>query len=232
MTERANTVTNDNGSTEEFVPLEFVPPPATPPGLSLAQVIRRSMKFIFENYTPVFGLLYVYSTGIGIVYSYLIYSKFGINIFDYSEIGDFLLAAIKYPGILLWLAFQLFVSPLVMWFFLRQVSANGTEEPAAIRARELVFGILVIIVLLSTVGYVFVSASNVAADTKKPNEPSPITVRYLSGSADEVTESDLRLIGATQKVVFFYDAGDKRKQADDHTLVIPQARIVSIGVPE
>ena len=87
MTERANTVANDNGDTE------FVSPPANSQGSSLARAFRRSRKFIFENYTPIFGLLYVYSTGIGIVYSYLIYSKFRINIFDYSEIGDFLLAA-------------------------------------------------------------------------------------------------------------------------------------------
>ncbi len=224
-------MTNDNGSTEEFVP-----PPATPPSSSLVQVIRRSMKFIFENYTPIFGLLYVYSTGIGIVYSYLIYSKFRINIFDYAEIGDFLLAAFKYPSVLLLVAGQFILIPLVTWYFLSQASANGAEGPAETQALERALDIAVIvavsIALLTNILFVLGGASRVAANIKKPNEPSSIKVRYLSGSADEVTESDLRLIGATQRVVFFYDAGAKRKQADDHTLVIPQARIVSIGVPE
>jgi hypothetical protein len=38
---------------------------------------------------------YVYLTAVGIVYSVALYSKFGINILDYSEIADFVLGAFK-----------------------------------------------------------------------------------------------------------------------------------------
>jgi hypothetical protein len=55
-----------------------------------------------------------------------------------------------------------------------------------------------------------------------------MTVQYrsFSSSTEQVTKPRLELIGATQTVVFFYDV------ADEHTLVIPQAQIVSIEVPE
>jgi hypothetical protein len=53
--------------------------------------------FFLANPTIVLSLLYVYVTAIGLVYSGVLYARFGINIFDYSEIGDFLLAAFKNP---------------------------------------------------------------------------------------------------------------------------------------
>ena|SRR5215204_563364 len=57
--------------------------------------------FVSDNPTLVLTLLYLYVTGIGMLYSALLYRRFGINIFDYSEIADFLLAAFKNPIALL-----------------------------------------------------------------------------------------------------------------------------------
>jgi hypothetical protein len=64
--------------------------------------------------------------------------------------------------------------------------------------------------------------------TLEGGETQAVDVRYrsFSGSAGQVTKPGLALIGATQKVVFFYDVDDKR------TIVIPRTHIVSIEVPE
>src|SRR5215208_6297022 len=51
-----------------------------------------------KNPPLVLTLLYVYATGVGMFYSWSFYRGFGINIFDYAEIGDFLLAALKNPS--------------------------------------------------------------------------------------------------------------------------------------
>src|SRR5215216_3918889 len=56
--------------------------------------------------TLVASLLYLYVTGIGLFYSWFLYRRFGINIFDYSESSDFLLAALKNPGALILIAIQ------------------------------------------------------------------------------------------------------------------------------
>src|SRR5215217_430730 len=50
---------------------------------------------LFNTPTLIVTMLYVYIAAIGIVYSWALYRMFGINIFDYSEIADFLLAAFK-----------------------------------------------------------------------------------------------------------------------------------------
>jgi hypothetical protein len=63
----------------------------------------------------------------------------------------------------------------------------------------------------------------------KQGEQAQTTVQYrtFSGpSTGQVTKSGLKLMGSTQKVIFFYDDKNER------TIVIPQAQIVSIGVPE
>ena len=57
--------------------------------------------FLGKNPTFVLTLLYLYATAIGMYYSAALYSKFGINIFDFAEMADFLLATFKNPIALL-----------------------------------------------------------------------------------------------------------------------------------
>ena len=67
------------------------------------------------------------------------------------------------------------------------------------------------------------------ADAIKQGEQAQATVqyrKYSTPSTGQVKKSGLKLMGATQKVVFFYDANEER------TIVIPQAQLVSIEVPE
>jgi hypothetical protein len=50
----------------------------------------------FGNHPAVLGsLLYVLVTAIGIIYSGILYQRFGINIFDFADMNDLLLAAFK-----------------------------------------------------------------------------------------------------------------------------------------
>src|SRR5215213_5447662 len=53
--------------------------------------------YFLDNPTLALTLLYLYVTAVGMLYSAVLYGRFGINIFDYSEIADFLLAAFKNP---------------------------------------------------------------------------------------------------------------------------------------
>jgi hypothetical protein len=63
----------------------------------------------------------------------------------------------------------------------------------------------------------------------KQGEQASLEVRYRSfkGSAGQATEPDVRLIGATQKAFFFYDDENNKR-----TIVIPQAQLISVEVPE
>jgi len=199
----------------------------------LVGVVRRGIDFFIGHSTLVFSLLYGYVTVLGIFYSFLLYRKFGINIFDYAEIGDFLLAAFKSPSTLfgggslvLGLAAVAFIAPPI------RRMASG-EELGWFRISALInTGIFLINIPLAIL-LIYVSVNGAAQSIKADNSPE-LEVQYhsYSGSTEQVIERDLRLIGATQKVVFFYDLKDNPKEEDSHTLVVPQTQIVSMEVPD
>src|SRR5829696_7361484 len=184
--------------------------------------------YLLDNPTLALTLLYLYVTAVGMLYAAVLYGRFGINIFDYSEIPDFLLAAFKNPILLLGTGFQVFMfyGYIVLLTFRRQ--RVHERQQARERARERVWAIVV-----STLsGVAFLGATCafavVTASSFKNGNKSAMEVRYrsFSGSAGQVTAPGLEFIGATQRAAFFYDVDDKR------TIVIPQSQLVSIEVPE
>jgi hypothetical protein len=248
------------------------------------------VEFFSNHPTLVLTLLYLYVTAVGLIYSAALYSKFGINIFDYTEIADFLLAAFKNPvaflaaGILVAMGVALaayeaikiriknrrelalirdFESRVDVRKDLDESHPDKSQEiptsldealrsqeiptslatsldearraldeagRSAERRVEMIFAVAFIIALtgiFTPLVLPYYSAGKTASSITNGEHPS-VDVRYrsFSGSAGQVTEPNLTLIGATQKAVFFYDVDEK------HTIVIPQAQIVSIEVPE
>ena len=53
--------------------------------------------FLKENWKWAAPLFYIYVTIIGMVQSWLQFRVFGINVFEFSEINDFLLVAVREP---------------------------------------------------------------------------------------------------------------------------------------
>ena len=184
-------------------------------------------EFFLANSTVVLSVLYVYVTAVGMLHSATLYRHFGITIFDFSEIGDFLLFAFKEPLALLVGVLQAFLYGAIALSTLRYIKVY--EAPNAIEKykRWTTVALSATLIVLGSVLPPYVTATLTASSIKHREHPT-VDVRYrsFSGSAGQVTESDLKLIGATQKAVFFYDVSDKR------TLVIPQTQIVSIEVPE
>jgi hypothetical protein len=217
--------------------------------------------FFYKN--PTFGLtlLYIYVSGIGIVYSWALYRRFGINIFDYAEIADFLLAAFKNPITFL-SPVPLILGVAVAVYTTRQTTQraeqavkeeNQRTREANQRARE----------------------ANIAAKkapVEKPEEPKDVE-RHQGGRTVGIIALAVFLVvflvflysfagntassikdGENQAVDVRYrassDSADQVTKSgleligatqtvvffydvdDKHTLVIPQSQIVSIEVPE
>jgi hypothetical protein len=203
-------------------------------------------EFFLANPTVVLSLLYLYVTAIGMLYSAVLYGRFGINVFDYSEIADFLLAAFKNP--VAFLSAGLLAAMAIALLSLRRRHALDKDtqdivsgetppivsgetppyDPAHARRRVVIIAIIIVLTgLFSSFVLPYYSAGKKASSIKAGENPS-VDVRYRSfkGSAGQVTVPGLGLIGATEKAAFFYDVDHKR------TIVIPQAQIVSIEVPE
>ena len=99
---------------------------------------------------------------------------------------------------------------------------------AAPTARHPLYDLHLIAALLFFTAALPARLANSQADAIRQGEQPQMTVQHrnFSRTAEQVTEPGLHLIGATQNTVFFYDVNEKR------TIVIPQAQIVSIEVPE
>jgi len=224
----------------------------------------KTRRFFLDNPTLALTLLYLYVAAVGIVYSASLYGSFGINILDYSEIVDFLLAAFKNPATLMIPGITLFTFIFTMIVDARYSASSAqarlkarqmstemstdevglseedqgriiqeyrqTVDFLANRWRKYVMymsWLLLLYVLLSLSLFPYLLGTSTASSIKN-GENSEVRVQYRSfkGSEGQVTVPGVELIGGTQKVVFFYDADAKR------TIVIPQAQIVSIEVPE
>ena len=208
--------------------------------------------FFREHPTFFLTLMYVDLTGIGIFYAFIFYRQFGINIFDFAEIGDFLIAAFKAPAVTFSvllvqvLLVSLPVLPLIVWFRLvtprfraaRREREMGLPTPWIHRGVSLATFIgstIMAAVVISVTGILPHQLARSQADAIKQGEQPQVTVQYRkfsSPSTGQVTETGVELIGATQKVVFFYDVTEKDNEKDSRTLIIPQAQIVSIEVQE
>jgi hypothetical protein len=188
--------------------------------------------FWSENPTVVLSLMYADLTAIGILYSLFYYRQFGINIFDFAQIVDFLLAALKAPGVTIAvLIVQLplyFLLSLLFRLFSRFRSDIFEDFDLELLVYLAGFITLVGVLAVTTVMVPLYLARSQADAIKQGKQSQAVTVqqRKYSKSAEQVTEPGLRLIGATQNAAFFYDADPKR------TLVIPHAQLVSIEVPE
>jgi hypothetical protein len=209
--------------------------------------------FCRENPTLLLSLMYVDLTGIGILYSLLFYRQFGINIFDFAEIGDFLLAAFKAPGVTFFVLLAqvglllLLVAMRMTWREYVTRPDQRTEEIQADQRTEEIkefahlrrsiyrgetmvraLGVLIVAITLLLTAALPPRLANSQADAIKQGEQPQVTVQHrnFSRSAEQVTEPGLHLIGATQNTVFFYDVSEKR------TIMVPQSQIVSIEVPQ
>ncbi len=60
--------------------------------ISTEQRIKNTYKLLLKDSQTILGISYVIAIGIGMLFTYQKYSKFGINIFDYASIFDFLIA--------------------------------------------------------------------------------------------------------------------------------------------
>lgn len=52
----------------------------------------KSFRFALSDIPNILGLVYLFAIGIGMLFTYQKFSRFGINIFDYADVFDFLIA--------------------------------------------------------------------------------------------------------------------------------------------
>ena len=163
-----------------------------------------------DNWTWAAPLVYLYVTIVGMVQSWFHFNAFQINVFDFAEINDFLLAAFREPTsfifILLMVVYAIFITFLTIWLSSRKVVIG---EQAFRNIRFFNYFVALCILFLAPV------AGPTLKDWYKPNwkfdyvKNSSLKFEALfrmsnnSFSTDQKFVSDLTLIGTTEKYIFF-----------------------------
>jgi hypothetical protein len=214
---------------------------------SLLEQLRPIGSFFREHPAIAGTLLYLQVTTVGVVYSWQLFRRFGINVFDYAEANDFLLAAFKDPFVFGMSTFSIIavLVATIIGYLQRtarrpEPSKTPVDETSATYLAYRMMRLIryrvarpmnryrLIVLSVFTIFYTLVPPLLFAArtaDSLQSSSYEPLTsVQYRAtlGSEEQTTEKDLRVIGTTQSFVFFYDKKENR------TLIIPNAQIVEM----
>ncbi len=177
-------------------------------------------RFLYDNPTFALTLIYIDLSGIGLLYAFLFYRQLGVQILDFTEVGDFLLIAFRFPIVIL-------VALLSQAIALVFLALTSVVQRWNMGIRLYLPVILVFLTGLMIVGLAFWHAEAIKQGGQSNMTIHPkMTVQYrqFENSTGQVTIKGLTFVGATQRVAFFYNLGD------EETLVIPQSQIVSMRV--
>ena len=180
-----------------------------------------SIKEFFRTHPGILGsLLYIQLSAVGMIYDWTLYHEFQINILDFAEANDFLLAAFKEPFVLIQGIGIVVVFVAYIWF-IRYLLRRRSFPPSVNMLMVSVFTILLIL-------YTFLPARHRARENAETvrNATSSFVRVYLKEKETKTTAKQyhkpLSMIGTMGKFVFLYDSEDNR------AIAIPIANIINI----
>lgn len=176
-------------------------------------------RLLAEHPAFLFSSMYVIASIIGMAFSWDFLRRFGINVFNYAEIGDFMLASLKEP----------FTWGLVMFSILLMVGDNALSKLvakktprrwlswyASPRYRTLNYLVALILSVVFLDAYALDKARDIYA-----GEGDVVTVTLVDGAGP----SKALLLGTTGQFLFLYQPEDDR--VDIH----PNEAVLTIQKP-
>ena len=169
------------------------------PNSRLAAIFR-------EHPALLVSALYVAASVVGMFYSWVYLRNFGINVFNYAQISDFLLASLKEPFTWGWVALAVVLIMLDNAYSRRVGGRNPARwlrwygSPRYRLVNNFAAMILVGI-------FIFTYASGRADDTMN-GKGKLVDVSFADDEADQT----LTLLGTTGQFIFLYDVDIRRVQ--------------------
>ncbi len=164
----------------------------------------RLAAFLREHPALLVSAFYVAASIIGMFYSWAYLRRFGINVFNYSQISDFLLVSLKEP--FTWALVVIAVS-LVMIdnATSRRAGRKGARKWLRWYGSPRYRFVNNFVAILMVLGFIYVFA-DFKADDAQEGEGKRVDVEFAEGQA---VRSAI-LLGTTGQFVFLYDADTER----------------------
>lgn len=168
-------------------------------------------------------LVYLFTSVIGVVFHFLFLRRFGFNVLEFSETGDFLMVVVREPltvglammGLVFYVAYGWSVRWITPWTRRRFARLRSTPEKRRATMHQMRRWQPVIQVsFIGVYAVLFVMLfSNWRASRIRAGDFRKVTVHYKTDSpkADgSLTADGLALLGTTSRFVFLYDPATKR----------------------
>lgn len=166
-------------------------------------LIKDTYELIINEIQTVVTISYIIIVGIGMLFTFQKYSQFGINIFDYADVFDFLIAPFSDFKILLFSS----ITIIIVFSFFKLDSYWETKYPKSYSKMNLglekkswfnLYRYSTFIILLIFYLFLF-SDSYGKISAKQTKKQLPITLKY---SDNEIVKGIL--IGKTKDIVFLF----------------------------
>jgi len=148
--------------------------------------------------------LYVFASVIGMYYAWSFFWHFQINVFNYAQIGDFLLASLKEP-----MTWGIVLACMLMMTVDNALSRRAQKKTGS-RLRRMYgsprYRMANYIGLLLIIAFLIFSYAEHQAKQALAGRGKIVTVTY----ADRAAADDLVLLGTTASFVFLYDSTFER----------------------
>ena len=185
--------------------------------------IKDTTELVIKEIQSVITIAYLFLVGIGMLFTYQRYKEFGINIFEYADVFDFLIAPFRDLSIV---GFSLATILIVGFFYVLDtflarrfpkiysgLSFYMDQSPSYKWVRLGSFAFMLVI-------YIYLGADAYGSrSARKTLEQAPITIQFTDGS-----KAQGYFLGKTQEVIFLQKG--KGKNASVH--IYP----ISTGVQE
>lgn len=170
--------------------------------------------FLREHPALLGSLVYVQITSIGIIYSWALYRSFDINIFDFAQANDFLLAGLEEPFAFVMSVITVILFGVEAWYFLSYRPRRESRPPSAL-LKALFPWMFVLVAVVYTIVPAYLYAKWDASSIQQ-GKAVHVTVRYkIEGQSREKTsqKAEFSLIGTSEKFAFLYDETTRRTLA-------------------
>ena len=188
--------------------------------------IQVYLDYLREHWALAASLGYLYLTSLGMIQSGMLFSKYKINIFEFAEINDFLLAAFREPlPLLAGLGVMIYVGIAFSFLYKRQKS-RGVEAPQLFRSKAMVINLVVSAMampILIQITFTHIGGESIFSSDYQREVSISLRRGSLPGIND-LNSAKLQLIGTSENFVFLYEENSKQP------LIIPTSNLVGIAV--
>ena len=156
-------------------------------------LIKDTYELIIKEIQTVITVCYLLAVGIGMIFNYKKYAEFGINIFDYGDVFDFLIAPFA-------AASTLFISTLfyIDYVWLKKWPSSYSKMNLGLDKKKWFKQYRIAVIAIGFIIYLFLSAGIYGKYTKKKiTNQRDITITMVD---NEIKKG--KLIGKTKDIVF------------------------------